>query len=183
MAPGAAVLSGADGQLCASGSKAFSYTMPISASTATLKGPIGLAGSCPKSITLGGSCKLVCKDARNTERVMLTEARLVSAPPQDWTNTATTDMPVFCQWDLRQVVDLKVAAEKFECDFVLRTVCCADAAERMAAPAAAEVELNPAVKAAKPAAVGAQGVQVSGVQDLVVKVSGADAAAWAAVTA
>lgn len=156
--------------------------MPIRASTATLKGPIGLAGSCPKSITLGGSCKFVCKDARNTERVMMTEARLVSAPAQDWTITATSDMPVFCQWDLRQVADMKAAAETFECDFILRTVCCADAAEKMAAPAAAEVELNPAVKAAKAAAVDAQGVQVSGIQDILVKVSGADAAAWAAVT-
>jgi hypothetical protein len=156
--------------------------MPIRASTATLKGPIGLAGSCPKSITLGGSCKFACKDARNTERVMVTEARLVSAPAQDWAKTATSDMPVFCQWDLRQVADMRAAATLFECDFVLRTVCCADAAEKMAAPAAAEVELNPTVKAAK-ATVGAQGVQVSGIEDIVVKVSGANAAAWAAVAA
>lgn len=159
--------------------------MPVSADTETLKGPIGLAGSCPKSATLGGSCKFVCEDARNAERVMTTEARIVSAPAQDWAAVATSDMPVFCQWDLRQVADLKAAAEKFECDFVLRTVCCADAAEKMAAPAAAEVELNPAVrnKAVKPASVAAAGVQVSGVTDIMVKVSGANAATWAAATA
>lgn len=179
------LVAGADGQLCASGSKAFSYTLPISAATATLKGPIGLAGSCPKSITLGGSCKVLCKDPRNTERVMLTETRLVSAPAQDWSSVATSDMPVFCQWDLRQVADLKATAENFECDFVLRTVCCADVAERMAAPTAAEVELNPAVgsKAVKPAAASAEGVAVSGLEEIVVKVSGVDAASWAAATA
>jgi hypothetical protein len=116
---------------------------------------------------------------------MTTESRIVSAPAQDWAAVATSDMPVFCQWDLRQVADLKAAAEKFECDFVLRTVCCADAAEKMAAPAAAEVELNAAVrsKAVKPASVDAAGVQVSGVTDIMVKVSGANAATWAAATA
>ena len=76
---------GADGQLCRSGSKAYSYTMPVSTDAAAIKGPMALGGSCPKGATLGGSCKFSCKDARSKERVMTTESRLVTAPPQDWT--------------------------------------------------------------------------------------------------
>lgn len=91
-----------------------------------------------------------------------------------------SDMPVFCQWELRSAsaglapnATAPAAADKFECDFVLRTVCCADAVE-LAPPAAAERELNPAVLKgnAKLAAAVDAGQQVADVTDVVIKVSG-----------
>lgn len=165
-----------DGQMCAQGTRAYSYTLPISTEAAAIKGPLGLSGSCPRSTTLGGSCKVTCKDTRNVDRILISETRLVSSPPQEWANVSVTDMPVFCKWDLR--TDLASAPEHFECDFAVRVVCCGDTAQQLAPTSKEEVELNPALRGpvAKTASEADMGVQLQDVRMIVVKVSGPAAA-------
>lgn len=159
--------------------------MPVSTDSNGIKGPIALGGSCPKGTTMGGSCKFACKDPSHAAHVLTSETRLVTSPPQDWSKVAISDMPVFCQWQMRSVEVMssstvgnvstaaKGATDKVECNFVLRTVCCSDPAKELAPLTAPEVELNPVVRnAAKLAAVVDGGKQIAEVKDVVIKASG-----------
>jgi hypothetical protein len=168
---------GISGQLCASGTKAYSYTLPMNMDGASVKGPLGLSGSCPRSTTLGGSCKMTCKDPRNANRIIASETRLVSSPPQEWANVAVADMPVFCKWDVR--TDATDIPERFECEFGVRVVCCGDTAQQLAPTSREEVELNPDLRGpvVKIAAATDIGVQVESIaKSVMVKISGPNSA-------
>lgn len=122
-------------------------------------------------MTLGGSCKYVCKDTRNAQRVLLSETRQVALAPQDHSTTRVSDMPVFCKWDIAPAAN---APATFDCDFAVRTVCCGDVVEELATPLAGEIELNAnAHKLAMVSAWESDSHDVEGIQDLLVKVAAA----------
>jgi hypothetical protein len=91
-------------------------------------------------------------------------------------------MPVFCKWDLR--TDVADVPEKFECDFAVRVVCCADTAQQLATTVKEEIELNPNLRGpvAKTASERDMGTKLEGVRMIVVKVSGPAAAEIASST-
>lgn len=166
------VPAGVDGRFCVSGAKAYSYTLPVNAAATSVQRFVALGTSCPKSMTLGGSCKYVCKDAGNAQRVLLSETRQVALAPQDHSTTRVSDMPVFCKWDIAPAA--KAAPATFECDFAVRTVCCGDVVEELATPLAGEIELNAnAHKLAMISAWESDSHDVEGIQELQVKVAGA----------
>jgi hypothetical protein len=96
---------------------------------------------CKDRTTLGGMCSYSCTDGNYLERFVGTTTKITTMPPQDWDSAAPYDHPVYCAWELGEMVPLEprkanksapaikqddIPGFAFQCEFTIKAVCCDD---------------------------------------------------------
>jgi hypothetical protein len=122
-----------------------------------LTGAVSAFMGCKDRTTLGGMCSYTCFDGEYHERFVGVTTKITTMPPQDWDTVDPWDHPVFCQWELGNMLTGAVppAGSKasngtrqsgsgtefsFICDFTIKAICCDDIVPHV--PYAGDVDLG-----------------------------------------
>lgn len=122
-----------------------------------LTGSVSAFMGCKDRTTLGGMCSYTCYDGEYYERFVGVTTKITTMPPQDWDNVDPWDHPVFCQWELGNMLTGAVPPAgvkatngtrqsgngtefSFICDFTIKAICCDDIVPHV--PYAGDVDLG-----------------------------------------